>query len=146
MINHAALEPILDPPPLIQRVGRLLRRNDGASAAEFAMILPLLLLFLFGIVQYGIMFFAYNNMSNAAREGARAMAVGEVDAAGAQTLAGSYLVGWTQDDAIIAADTITQAEIDFARVRISVPGAKAGVVDYGPSPATISATVLMRIE
>lgn len=127
-------------------VGHAMRRHDGSSAAEFAMILPLLMLFLFGIVQYGIMFFAYNNMSNAAREGARAMAVGEVDATGAETLAENYLIGWTEDDATVQADTVNQSGINFARVRISMPGKKAGIVEYAPSPATISATVLMRIE
>jgi Flp pilus assembly protein TadG len=42
---------------------------------EFALILPLLLIILFGIVDAGRFFFRYNELQNAVREGARAGAV-----------------------------------------------------------------------
>ena len=47
-------------------------REQGQSAVEIALILPLLLILVFGIVISGFMFFAYIQVSNAAREGARA--------------------------------------------------------------------------
>lgn len=45
--------------------------EDGQDIIEFAIILPLLLLLLLGIIQAGILGWNYNTVSNAAREGAR---------------------------------------------------------------------------
>lgn len=42
---------------------------------EFAIVVPILLLLAFGIIDYGRFFFTYNNLTNAAREGARFLAV-----------------------------------------------------------------------
>jgi len=38
---------------------------------EFAIVLPVLLLLILGILEFGILIFNYNTISNAAREGAR---------------------------------------------------------------------------
>lgn len=44
----------------------------GASAVEFAIIMPLLVVFVFGIVEFGIMYYDKAVITNACREGARA--------------------------------------------------------------------------
>ena len=49
-----------------------LRRQRGQSAVEMALILPVLLLLLMGIIIAGFTFYAYIQVTNAAREGARA--------------------------------------------------------------------------
>ena len=46
--------------------------KTGASAIEFAIILPVLILFLFGIIEFGILFYDKAVITNASREGARA--------------------------------------------------------------------------
>lgn len=46
-------------------------RERGASLVEFALVVPLLTLFLFGIVQFGIAYDKQQSMNSAAREGAR---------------------------------------------------------------------------
>lgn len=43
----------------------------GASLVEFALVVPLLTLFLFGIVQFGIAYDKQQSINSAAREGAR---------------------------------------------------------------------------
>ncbi len=43
----------------------------GQDLIEFALILPLLLLLLTGIMEFGLAIMAYNTVANAAREGAR---------------------------------------------------------------------------
>lgn len=50
-----------------------LRRGaaDGQTLAEFALIVPVLLLLFMGILDFGRAIYAYNTLSNAAREGAR---------------------------------------------------------------------------
>jgi Flp pilus assembly pilin Flp len=59
---------------------RFARDQRGSPAVEFAMIAPILILLVLGIVQFGFAFFTYNEMMNGAREGARRMAVGATDA------------------------------------------------------------------
>ncbi len=61
---------------MVGRGMRLRRRSDdGASAVEFALVVPLLLLLLFGIISYGVMLSFRQTLSQAAAEGARAAAV-----------------------------------------------------------------------
>lgn len=55
---------------------RQLRLDDGASAVEFALVLPVLVLFLFGIIEFGLAFGRAQGMEAAAREGARLAAIG----------------------------------------------------------------------
>ena len=47
----------------------------GQSMTEFAIVLPILVVLLFGIVQFGILFNNYVTLTDAARAGARAAAV-----------------------------------------------------------------------
>ena len=55
---------------------RLLHREDGASAVEFALIAPLLFMIVFGILYFGVAFMKMQNLRSAVREGGRAAAVG----------------------------------------------------------------------
>jgi len=54
------------------------RRDDGAAAVEFALILPVLLVVVFGLIQYGLYFWSMQGGSSAAREAARRGAVGQL--------------------------------------------------------------------
>lgn len=62
-------------PRSIRLVRRLLHETTAASLLEFAIVAPLLFALVFGVVDFGRFFFLYNNLSNAAREGARLAAV-----------------------------------------------------------------------
>jgi hypothetical protein len=50
--------------------------EKGASAVEFAIILPVLIMIVFGIFEFGFAFNKYILLTHAAREGARLAAVG----------------------------------------------------------------------
>ena len=54
---------------------RIIKNEKGASAVEFALILPILIILVFGIVEFGIAFNNYIALTHAAREGARIAAV-----------------------------------------------------------------------
>lgn len=56
------------------------RWQRGAAAVEMAIIMPLLLLFIAGIVDFGRYFLVEIQLSNAAREGARVAVIGESSA------------------------------------------------------------------
>jgi len=57
------------------RLMRLIRGESGAAAVEFALILPVFLLILFAILQFGLLFSVQSSMANAAREEARRIAM-----------------------------------------------------------------------
>jgi len=49
-----------------------LKSRRGASAVEFAIVLPVLLMLIFGIAEFGILMYDKAVITNASREGARA--------------------------------------------------------------------------
>jgi Flp pilus assembly protein TadG len=57
----------------------LIKEEKGQSMAEFAIVLPILAVFLFGVIQFGILFNNYVTLTDAARAGARAAAVARQD-------------------------------------------------------------------
>lgn len=54
-------------------------REDGASLIEFAVIMPLIIILLLGIIEFGWVFGQYNDVRHGAREGARIAAVNQGD-------------------------------------------------------------------
>lgn len=56
-----------------------IRNNKGQALVEFAIILPILLIILMGIIEFGMMMNSYLTIQNAAREGARLGIVGGTD-------------------------------------------------------------------
>ncbi len=50
---------------------RFIKEEDGGTAVEFAIILPLLLSTIFGIIEFSLFFYNKQVITNAAREGAR---------------------------------------------------------------------------
>jgi Flp pilus assembly protein TadG len=52
------------------------RNEKGQSMTEFALVLPILALLLFGVIQFGIVFNNYIQLTDAVRAGARKGAVG----------------------------------------------------------------------
>jgi Flp pilus assembly protein TadG len=61
------------------------RADDGASAVEFALVVPLLLLLVFGIIDFGVLFGQNLAINNAARDGARYAVVRQIDGSPARS-------------------------------------------------------------
>jgi Flp pilus assembly protein TadG len=76
-----------------------LHHEDGAAAVEFALIVGLLAVLIFGLLEYGLAFWQVQNLRSAAREGARVAAVRGNDTAVRNAMvassAGSLSGGWT---------------------------------------------------
>jgi Flp pilus assembly protein TadG len=56
---------------------RRMKSERGAAVVEFALVVPILLGLVFGIAEFGNAFFVQATMAGAAREGARALALGD---------------------------------------------------------------------
>jgi Flp pilus assembly protein TadG len=54
-----------------------LRRERGQDLVEYALILPVLLVLMFGIIQLALVILAYNTVGDAARQGARLGVIGD---------------------------------------------------------------------
>lgn len=50
---------------------KLWRRENGSALVEFALILPILVLLLFGVIEFGLLLYNQQVITNASREGAR---------------------------------------------------------------------------
>ena len=55
-----------------------MRNQRGASAIEFAIVFPLLVLLLFGIIEFSVILYDKTMITNASREGARAGIVSQL--------------------------------------------------------------------
>ncbi len=59
----------------MKHILRQARREEGAAAVEFAMIAGVLVLLIFGMLQFGLAFWQVQNLRSATREAARVAAV-----------------------------------------------------------------------
>lgn len=101
----------------------LFRRNSderGAAAVEFALVLPVLIILLLGMVEFARVFNVQISLSNAAREGARTMAI--------------------ENDATIARDAAVSAAPSV------VPAVSAGQITVAPAPCAAGDTVTVTIQ
>ena len=68
------------PPPSPRTASADRASERGAAALEFALVLPLLVMLVFGIIAFGRGYNAKVELTGAVREGARALALGETSA------------------------------------------------------------------
>ena len=92
---------------------RLFRSDHGAELIEMAIVTPILLLLVFGIVDFGFMFQRYVVLTNAAVEGARVATMPGYTAADAQARVQSY----------VANSLPTTVVANAVAVPIALPGA-----------------------
>jgi Flp pilus assembly protein TadG len=64
----------------MNKLKTLTRSERGQAVAEFALVLPLLLILVFGVIQFGIVFRDYLALTDATRAGARKAAVSRMSA------------------------------------------------------------------
>jgi Flp pilus assembly protein TadG len=69
-----------------RKIARVAARGErGQAVVEFALIVPLLVLLTMGMVDFGRIFYSYEGLANAAREGARYCALNPGNASGTQS-------------------------------------------------------------
>ncbi len=117
--------------------------ESGAALVEFTVIMPLFFLVVFGMIEYGMVFFLQYNMLNAARAGARAISVQASTPAAAAQTACNCLQGSGQTFTITSSNSCPDAS-----VKITTPSATASVFNYLGmfTGKTLQAQVTMHIE
>lgn len=97
------------------------REERGQTIVEFAIVLPVLVLLLLGIAQFGLSFHDYLAITDAARVGARAAAVNRTtDPCGAATTAIQNTVSTTQWSTISSRITCTAGANVGDPVKVSI--------------------------
>jgi hypothetical protein len=132
----------------------LCRNRTGASAFEFALVLPLFVMMTCGTLQYGVLFYTWNVALTGARNAARAVAVSRADVAGGETMMREAVPGWVGaggngggggsgginarvTDATVGGEVVAQ---------LSFPSDSATFLSLMPMPETVSVTVRMVKE
>jgi Flp pilus assembly protein TadG len=134
------------------------RTRSGQSVVEFALVLPILLLVVLGIVEFGILILHHLNIANGAREGARAAALGRN---------GTQITEWVQQGASVTTGltivwqssgngtswvthpmngTNTVPAGDFVRITVNRPHQQLTHFIPGLDNVIITKTVTMRRE
>ena len=100
------------------------KHERGAAAVELAIILPILLTLLFGIIEFGRAYNASIVVTHSAREAVRKVALGATDAQAitAGQLAGNSLPGGVSVASISAADSCPANVLDQkAKTTVTYP-------------------------
>ncbi len=123
--------------------------RDGVSAVEFAFVLPIVVILLSGIFQFGFAFFMQGHMAEVARDTSRRVAVGELTQSEAISFAESSLInpGVTYDVAVTLPDPNDPDDRDVV-VSISAPKKQISPIDLLGlfQDGDLSASVTRRME
>ena len=123
-----------------------LRSERAQALVEYALILPILLLPLFGIIELGMVVFSRSTIANAAREGARYGMIHPDDAEGIEAAARSLTTGLDGERLQVS----STASAETVRVEIVYPvDLITGVIieAFGGDPTLeLRAVATMQIE
>jgi Flp pilus assembly protein TadG len=98
------------------------RRHDserGAAAVEMALVLPILVVLVFGIIEFGFLFNAQIALTQAAREGVRVESIGNGN--GKTTAEAAFVASVPLGVGSATASVTKPCGTDKAEVRISAP-------------------------
>jgi Flp pilus assembly protein TadG len=130
------------------RMTRFGREQRGAAAVEMAVVLPIFVLVLAGVVQFGAAMYSYASMMHAAREGARYMAVDGWTSTATSAKVKSLVASWVPPSNITVTATLPAAGESDVSVEVQVPLGKAMLVNFLDigSSYTLKTKVTMRKE
>ncbi len=130
----------------LQSVVGGLKDQRGSAAVEMAFVMPIVLLILVGMIQYGSIFYTQHMMVYAAREVARSFSMGEITATQAQARALELLApsGPKQFNVSVAE---TGGVINDVTITIGLPRVDAALINLPINLITgnVTASVTMRV-
>jgi len=117
------------PAVLLRRGQAWLRDERGVSAVEFALVAPLLISLLLGVIQYGSIFLVQMRMNDTARDTARRLAVGDIGTeSDGESFARAQLSDWPAAFHVVAA--LPRAPDRDIAVTITVPMMDAAILNF----------------
>jgi Flp pilus assembly protein TadG len=125
----------------------LMKSQKGQSLVEFALVLPLLVLLLFGIIDFARIFHVYLTMDHAGREAARAASIGNDDTTVRNTaVSDASSIGLTADKVGVT-PTGTRTTGTNVSITINYPITfLTPVIGNIIGPLTLKDTTVMRVE
>ena len=127
------------------------RRRQGSAAVEFALVGPLMIMMLVGMVVYGGWMWLAQSVQTLATESARA-AVGGLDAAERISIARAFVAAEAEDGAGLALDHLVvnvESDTQAIRVRIAFDASDHPVMMMSgllpAPPSIIQRTAIVRI-
>jgi Flp pilus assembly protein TadG len=131
--------------PLRGRLTKRAGRERGAAAVEFALVLPLLIILLLGIIDFGLYYYNDLALTHAARDAARYLSVNNTAAAQA-AISNVSLISTTIDAQGFAPATSGQPATVTLHAYYSFITPLPLFITLGKSTLPINATVVMRRE
>ena len=103
------------------------KRDEGATAVEFALIAPVLIALTMSIIEFGLIIFTYTTAGSASRDVARRIATGRIAASAASTTLTPQLPAWVRSYATVAVAQTTPAtpSTNIITVNVSFPALRA---------------------
>jgi Flp pilus assembly protein TadG len=130
--------------PLRGRLKQLTRSDKGAAAVEFAIVLPILVIMLLGIIDFGLYFYNDLQITHATRNAARYLSVGDVADANAAILS-THLISTSLGGASMSPATTGNPTTVSVQATYSFLTPLPVFVGMGKT-LPINATVVMRRE
>ena len=99
-----------------------LRNRKGVTAIEFAIMLPVLLLVVFGTIEFGQALKARNEMSHALSRAVRVINLDKEQTTGAiKELLGTYLSNYGSEDLTVNVSSTSISGSDYMKISVSFP-------------------------
>jgi Flp pilus assembly protein TadG len=119
------------------------KRERGAAAVEFALVVLPLLLLLFGIIEFGRVYFVQLSLTNAARDAARTVAISDDPLELEASLAGAPGIRHGSGASVVVSPADGCATSSTVRVSVTITQAETilGILDGPNGEALIPLTL-----
>lgn len=127
--------------------------HKGLATIETAIVLPFLLIIVFGLLQYGWLFFRYHQITNTVNRGARVAILPTAQSVDVETVINELMTDYGMQDTqyvveLDPAEVSDAVPLQVVKVRISVP--YKNIAPFGaafvPLPDSLTYTVTMARE
>lgn len=126
--------------------------QSGVAAVEFALLLPVLFVFLFGTIEFGLVTYNMQVLDNASREGARAAIANGVDSDAVKAIVAAYctdnLINLGGANSLDANNIVPEEDGDYMKVTVSYQYDYlfGSLVNLSSANKTLTGVTVMRKE